>query len=214
MQPRIPTHTQSLPSRTYLFAPIHALLVRFAPTNDRRVFEIGCGNGAMAFELSKKGFSVTGVDPSTASIALANKESPQISLHLGSAYDELASIYGRFPIVLSLEVMEHLYDPRAFARSAFDLLLPGGKSILSTPYHGYWKNLAIALFHRFDRHDGPLWDHGHIKFWSERTLTSLLVEAGFAPPTFLHVGRAIPAFAKSMIAVARKPASLCGKEDP
>ena len=78
----------------------------------------------MAFELSKKGFSVTGVDPSTASIALANKEFPQISLHLGSAYDELASIYGRFPIVLSLEVMEHLYDPRAFARSAFDLLLP------------------------------------------------------------------------------------------
>jgi 2-polyprenyl-6-hydroxyphenyl methylase/3-demethylubiquinone-9 3-methyltransferase len=115
--------------------------------------------------------------------------------------------------VLSLEVVEHLYDPRAFARSAFDLLLPGGKLILSTPYHGYWKNLAIALFHHFDRHHGPLWDHGHIKFWSERTLTSLLVEVGFAPPTFLHVGRAIPAFAKSMIAVGQKPASLCGKED-
>ena len=55
-----------------------------------------------------------------------------------------------------------------------------------------------------DRHFTALWDHGHIKFWSVRTLSALLTEAGFAPPRFRRVGR-IPALAKSMVAVAVRP---------
>lgn len=55
-----------------------------------------------------------------------------------------------------------------------------------------------------DAHLTALWDHGHIKFWSMRTLAILLEEAGFCDIRFERVGR-IPALAKSMIAVARKP---------
>lgn len=77
-------------------------------------------------------------------------------------------------------------------------------AIISTPYHGYWKNLALALSGKMDAHFTALWDHGHIKFWSIDTLRRLLQEAGFAEIRFLRVGR-IPPLAKSMIAVARKP---------
>ena len=55
-----------------------------------------------------------------------------------------------------------------------------------------------------DRHFTALWDHGHIKFWSMATLGELLREAGFVDLRFERVGR-VPALAKSMIAVARKP---------
>lgn len=55
-----------------------------------------------------------------------------------------------------------------------------------------------------DSHFTALWDHGHIKFWSMRTLGKLLQEAGFVDVRFERVGRT-PALAKSMIAVARKP---------
>jgi 2-polyprenyl-6-hydroxyphenyl methylase/3-demethylubiquinone-9 3-methyltransferase len=55
-----------------------------------------------------------------------------------------------------------------------------------------------------DKHFTALWDHGHIKFWSERTLRALLAEAGCHEIEFRRVGR-IPALAKSMIAIARKP---------
>ena len=71
------------------------------------------------------------------------------------------------------------------------------------PYHGYWKNLALALTGRMDAHFTAMWDHGHIKFWSIATLGELLREAGFADLRFERVGR-IPALAKSMIAVARR----------
>ena len=77
-------------------------------------------------------------------------------------------------------------------------------AIISTPYHGYWKNLALALSGRMDAHFTALWDHGHIKFWSRRTLGDLLREAGFVDIRFWRVGR-VPALAKSMIVMARKP---------
>jgi 2-polyprenyl-6-hydroxyphenyl methylase/3-demethylubiquinone-9 3-methyltransferase len=107
-------------------------------------------------------------------------------------------------MVLSLEVIEHVYAPRQFAKRIYDLLEPGGVAIISTPYNGYLKNLAIALLGETDRHYTVLWDNGHIKFWSVKTLGRLLAEAGFQDIKFLRVGR-IPALAKSMIATARKP---------
>ena len=125
-------------------------------------------------------------------------------LELGSAYDDLAARYGRFPAVISLEVVEHLYFPRKFAATLFSLVEEGGIAIVSTPYHGYWKNLALAVSGRMDSHFTALWDHGHIKFWSIATLRTLLEEAGFVDIRFERVGR-IPVLAKSMIAIARRP---------
>ena len=174
------------------------------PAGQRRLFEVGCGNGSVAHELARRGWDVTGVDPSAEGIAQANQNHPDLKLYSGSAYDDLAAQYGQFPVVLSLEVVEHVYFPRQYAATVFSLLQVGGTAILSTPYHGYWKNLALALSGKLDRHFTALWDHGHIKFWSMETLALLLEEAGFRDIRFARVGR-IPALAKAMIAVARRP---------
>lgn len=169
-----------------------------------RVFELGCGNGSVANVFALNGWDVTGVDPSTEGIAQANARYPELKLEQGSAYDDLVARYGRFPLVTSLEVVEHLYFPRRYAATLFSLLEPGGTAIVSTPYHGYWKNLALALSGKMDAHFTALWDYGHIKFWSVDTLGRLLREVGFSDLRFRRVGR-IPALAKTMIAVARKP---------
>ncbi len=181
-----------------------ALLKELRRLREGRLFELGCGNGSVANVLSLHGWDVTGVDPSTEGIALANSRFPHLKLFAGSAYDDLSSIYGRFPVVTSLEVVEHVYFPRKYAATLYDLLEPGGTAIISTPYHGYWKNLVLALTGRMDVHFTALWDHGHIKFWSVRTLGLLLEEAGFRDIAFRRVGR-IPPLAKSMLAIVRKP---------
>ncbi|MBU2676754.1 MAG: class I SAM-dependent methyltransferase [Gammaproteobacteria bacterium] len=169
----------------------------------RNIFELGCGNGAIANHLTENGWTVAGVDPSEQGIDTARRQYPNIQLELGSAYDDLALKYGTFPIVISLEVVEHVYAPRDYAATLYSLVDKGGVAILSTPYHGYIKNLAMALTGKMDSHFTALWDHGHIKFWSMRTLTILLEEAGFSDIEFTRVGR-IPPLAKSMIAIARK----------
>lgn len=192
-------------SHGYLLPALKALLARESLPQDRkRLFELGCGNGSVASELVRLGWEVTGVDPSEQGIAQANARFPTIPLRLGSAYDDLAAQYGTFPVVVSMEVVEHVYAPRKYAATLYSLVERGGVAIVSTPYHGYLKNLALAASGKMDAHFTALWDHGHIKFWSEKTLRSLLEEAGFRDIQFRRVGR-FPALAKSMIAIARKP---------
>jgi 2-polyprenyl-6-hydroxyphenyl methylase/3-demethylubiquinone-9 3-methyltransferase len=188
----------------YLLPTIFAILESTPDTGmQKKIFELGCGNGVVANALHSKGFQLTGVDPSSQGIAHANRRYPHLSLALDSSESDLAERYGRFPFVLSLEVIEHVYAPRQFARRIYELLEPGGMALISTPYHGYFKNLALALTGRFDDHFTALWDNGHIKFWSMKTMGKLLEEAKFRDIEFRRVGR-IPALAKSMIAIARK----------
>lgn len=193
-------------SHTYLLPVVTAEVDRLAQTlapNRRRLFDLGCGNGSIGTALASRGWEVIGVDTSADGITQAKLTYPELGLEVGSAYDDLASRYGRFPVLVSLEVVEHLYDPRTYALTVFDLLEPGGTAIISTPYHGYLKNLVMALTGKMDAHFTALWEHGHIKFWSFATLSALLVEAGFPRPRFIRAGRVAP-LAKSMIAVVTK----------
>src|SRR4029079_4987348 len=134
-------------------------------------------------------YSITGVDLSEDGIRLAKAAHPHLRLELGSAYDDLAAKYGQFPVVVSLEVVEHVYAPRKYARCVRDLLQPGGLAILSTPYHSYFKNLVLAVTNKLDQHFTALWDHGHIKFWSIKTLTILLNDVGLRVEQVHRVGR-------------------------
>lgn len=192
-----PAHNILLPAVLRLLGP--------ATAAGSRLFDLGCGSGTVGAHLARAGWQISGVDPSIEGIAAANARYPQLNLHLGSAYDDLAGRFGRFNRVISLEVVEHVYAPRDWARTLFDLTAPGGSAIVSTPYHGYIKNLVMALAGKMDGHFTALWDHGHIKFWSRATLTTLLNEAGFNVTRFERVGR-IPVVAKSMILVAQRPA--------
>ena len=110
---------------------------------------------------------------------------------------------GEFDAVVSTEVIEHLFLPRQLLDLAFARLRPGGFLLVTTPYHGYLKNLALALFNRWDSHWSPQWDGGHVKFWSRRTLTTLLEAQGFRVLEFRGAGR-FPWLWKSMVLVAEK----------
>lgn len=170
------------------------------------VFDLGCGNGSVAAEVAQAGYKVTGCDPSVTGIEMAQRHWPELKLETGSAYDDLASRYGSFPLVYSLEVIEHVYDPRKMVSRVYEMLEPSGRFILSTPYHGYLKNLTLALTGRLDPHFTALWDHGHIKFWSRKTITKLLEEAGFRVLRIRRLGR-MPALAMTMMVVAEKSGS-------
>lgn len=187
----------------YLWGTVETILGERIHRNGR-VFDLGCGNGTLARRLQSLGYEVSGVDPSDKGIAQAKRADPATALEVGSAYDPLAQKFGTFPVVVSLEVVEHVYYPRQYARCVHDLLEPGGIAIISTPYHSYLKNLVLAIFGKMDGHYTALWDHGHIKFWSTATLTELFREQSMPLESVHRVGR-FPTLAKSMILTFRKP---------
>lgn len=160
-------------------------------TPGARVLDIGCGNGFVCGEFLKRGCTVVGVDPSERGIALAREAHPRGRFEVLPVADGLLRVLGEdpFDLVVSAEVVEHLYAPRVLARASFHALKAGGRLIVTTPYHGYLKNLALGLLGRWDAHADPLWDGGHIKLWSRRTLGRLLTEAGFVNLRFRGAGR-------------------------
>ncbi len=188
------------PTQAYLLPALFALLKVHG--RGERLFELGCGNGANAEELHKRGYSVTGIDPSDQGMEIAGSRG--LNLQQGSTEEALAARFGTFPIVLSLEVVEHVYSPSVFAQRIHGLLEPGGVAIVSTPYHSYLKNLALAVSGKMDCHFNALREGGHIKFFSRKTLGALFGTVGMAEVDFARVGR-IPQLAKSMIGVYRKP---------
>ena len=189
-------------SHEYLLPEFLDLLDKLCPEKIK-LFEIGFGNGSVANRLTKLGYSVVGVDPSKEGVLFAKENYPKIALFEGSTEDKLFEKFGAFKLVYSIEVIEHVFDPFQFMKTINSLLIPNGIVILTTPYHGYLKNLAIGILNRWDKHFTALWRGGHIKFWSPKTLKILLESEGFRINQIKRVGR-IKYFAKSMIIVATK----------
>lgn len=170
-----------------------------------RIFDAGCGNGALLARLHTAGVTAAGCELSPEGVAIARRVlGPSVRVECMSVYDDLAARFGGdWDAVVSTEVVEHLFAPREFVQRVRALLKRDGVFVLSTPYHGYLKNLALAASGRMDAHFTALWDGGHIKFWSYRTLRALLAEAGFDHFRFYGAGR-FPWLWKSMVISCRK----------
>jgi SAM-dependent methyltransferase len=179
-----------------------------APSHMHRYFMPKIFNfcGATCGYFLNKGCQVVGIDLSESGIAIARQAHPNGKFEiLGAGEDTLERLKeAPFDLVISTEVVEHLYAPRPYAQACFDALKPGGKFICTTPYHGYLKNLALSLTNHWDKHANPLWDGGHIKLWSRNTLTCLLSEAGLTEIEFQGAGR-WPWMWMTMVMSGKKP---------
>lgn len=174
-------------------------------TSKIKILDLGCGNGSFSHFLATQGFEVVGIEESASGVAQAQQAYPNCQFRRGSIYDlDLADLKQVFDLVISAEVIEHLFYPRELVRVARQCLRPAGTLILTTPYHGYLKNLALALLGNLDSHFTTLWDGGHIKFFSVSTLSQLVVSEGFTNPQFQFAGR-LPYLWKSMACAATLP---------
>lgn len=153
------------------------------PAVGRRMCDLGCGNGQLVphgrFHHAEVGEGLPR--------ALLDSEGP-------------------FDVVVSSDVIEHLYRPGVLVDVAREILRPSGRLIVGTPYHGYLKNLAISAFGKWDSHHTVDRDGGHIKFFSVATLRTLVEKRGFEETHFHFYWRA-PFVWKNMICTARKPAA-------
>ena len=189
----------------YLLPSLFHEITAIAQGKPLNILDLGCGNGNVAAKIAAQGHRVKGVDVSLDGIAIARATFPGVSYHVGSIYDDNlpSKIGGTVDCVISLEVVEHLFFPKKLFEQSYWLLVDRGTLIVSTPYHGYLKNLALSVTNGWDRHFGVDWDGGHIKFFSKRTLSRMAANAGFVNIKFLRVGRFVGLW-KAMIMVAQK----------
>jgi len=101
---------------------------------DERILEIGCGWGALAAKLARRGAHVTGVTLSSEQLTYARRRiageglDHKVSLELKD-YRDVAGCYDRIVSIEMMEAVGEAYWPRYF-RTLRDRLKPGGKVVL------------------------------------------------------------------------------------
>ena len=175
------------------------------PAEEQKIMDAGCGAGQVSGWLAGLGHEVWGCDPSKSGVELARKNFPKAQFFTSDLMEGPPKVIpiGGYDGIVNVEVVEHLFDPEKLLKNLHSALKPDGWVILTTPYHGYLKNLTLSLTNSWDKHfmvDSP---GGHIKFFSPATLQNMMEDVGFSDIQIKGAGRA-PMLWKSMVVFARK----------
>jgi 2-polyprenyl-6-hydroxyphenyl methylase/3-demethylubiquinone-9 3-methyltransferase len=125
------------------FRPLHMLnpvRARFvaerAALAGSRVLDVGCGGGLLCEAFARAGANVTGIDLAPGMVEVARLHATEQSLGIdyqftsAEALAEIAS--GTFDVVTSMEMLEHVPDPRLMIATLARLVRPGGQLFVST----------------------------------------------------------------------------------
>ena len=106
------------------------------PFEGLHLLDIGCGGGLLSEPMTRLGFSVIGVDASAKNIGVASAHAASLALDIdyrcSTAEALLAMGETQFDVILNMEVIEHVADPRAYLIDCARLLKPGGLMIVAT----------------------------------------------------------------------------------
>lgn len=144
---------------------------------DRRVLDVGCGTGSVTLIANRdKHNDVSAIEPDETRSALARSR----GLEVFNGYLSLDYIaeHGRFDVVMSSDVIEHMVDPA----SAIDLfvaaLKPDGLLVLSVPNVAHWSVRANLLRGRFDYTEAGIMDATHLRWFTKKSLEAMLRQCG------------------------------------
>ena len=148
-------------------------LVREALPEGGRLLEVGAGCGALALRLRDAGYDVvpTDLDPPHDWIARLDLDHPEWT----------EQTRGPFEMVVCVETLEHVENPRQVMRSIRGLLRPGDRVLVSTPNithpHSRLKMFLRGAPYIF----GPkhYYQPGHITMLPDWMLTEHVRQAGF-----------------------------------
>jgi 2-polyprenyl-6-hydroxyphenyl methylase/3-demethylubiquinone-9 3-methyltransferase len=177
-----------------------ALLLAEARPGER-VLDLGCGAGRFVRALSEAGAEAVGVEIAQAAVDRARANAPGADVRLLEPDGSLPLGHAEIDLVWCSEVLEHVGDTAHALLEARRVLKPGGRLLVTVPFHGRLQAAAIALV-RFDAHYDPLGQH--LRFYTRRSLTAALEAGGFADVRVQAVGGVAP-LRRMLVARARRP---------
>jgi len=149
------------------------------PLDGKVALDVGCGAGLLCEPLARLGATMTGIDAAEENISVAKAHAGMQGLNIDyrAAGIESLGLPGRYDLVTSMEVIEHVTDPALFVHGLADALATDGLMVLSTPNRTALSRLAMITL---GEGSGmiPKGTHDWDKFLTPDELESLLSEAG------------------------------------
>jgi len=148
------------------------------PFSGLTLIDIGCGGGLVTEPMARLGFAVTGIDAAGESIAVATAHAQSLGLAIDYREAAAESLSGPFDVVLALEIIEHVTDPRAFALECARLLAPGGLMIVATLNRTLRSLALVKVAAEYLLRWIPAGAHDWRKFLTPGELGDMLCSAG------------------------------------
>lgn len=148
------------------------------PLAGKTALDVGCGAGLLCEPLARMGAAVTGVDAAPENVEAAKAHAAMSGLTIDYRAGELSEQgLGKFDVVTSMEVIEHVTDPAAFIAELARHLKPDGLLLLSTPNRTAASRLfLVEAAERLGQ--VPRGTHDWHQFLNPEELTTLLEGAG------------------------------------
>ncbi|HEX4737616.1 MAG TPA: bifunctional 2-polyprenyl-6-hydroxyphenol methylase/3-demethylubiquinol 3-O-methyltransferase UbiG [Allosphingosinicella sp.] len=147
------------------------------PLEGRRAADVGCGAGLLAEPLARFGADVTGIDAAPENIAAAREHALGQGLAIDYRVGSVEALDGRYDLVTSLEVVEHVAAPRDFLHGLAGALKDDGLLILSTPNRTSFSRLMMIVLGEGTGRI-PRGTHDWEKFLCPEELCALLKDTG------------------------------------
>lgn len=147
------------------------------PLVGKKAADVGCGAGLLAEPLARLGAEVTGLDPAPENVAAARIHAEGQGLAIDYRVGSVEALTGPYDLVTSLEVIEHVREPRAFVSGLAAALAPDGLLILSTPNRTATSRLLMIVLGEGTGRI-PRGTHDWDKFLTPDELCALLSDAG------------------------------------
>ena len=165
-----------------------------------RVLDLGCGAGQFLALLRRLDAEPVGVELSERALARAAEAEPGVETHLLAPDGSIPLVHGSVDLVWCSEVIEHVADVGYLLSEVRRVLRPGGRLLLTTPFHGRIKGAVLALT-RFDAHFDPLGQH--LRFFTAASLRRTL-EAARLDVDEIAAARGVPVLRETLVARARR----------
>ncbi len=136
----------------------------------RRFLDVGCATGALLQHLRTEDWQVEGVEICVPA-AEYGRTVRNVDIHVGTL-DRIEFAQGLFDVVHFSHVIEHVPDPRQFLRDVWQVMKPGGYTIIVTPNTS---GFQAKLF-------GARWRSAiadHLNLFSTKNLKRIVLESGF-----------------------------------
>jgi 2-polyprenyl-6-hydroxyphenyl methylase / 3-demethylubiquinone-9 3-methyltransferase len=151
------------------------------PFTGLRFLDIGCGGGLLTEPMARLGAEIVGVDPAEKNIKTAavhaEEQGLAITYRQGVAED-LEREGQAFDVILNMEVIEHVANPREFALACTRMLKPRGLMFVAT-LNRTLKSFGFAIVGaEYVLGWLPKGTHQWEKFITPDELTSWLAEGG------------------------------------
>lgn len=135
------------------------------------LLEVGAGNGYFLEIAQEKKWNIHGTEVSENCIDKCIKK--EIQLDKGQL-SELKYPDNHFDVIVAIELIEHLIDPKKFVQECYRILRPGGLMYVTTP--NFNSILRYKLKDQYDVISYP----NHLMYFTQKTLTKLFEDQQFA----------------------------------